>query len=90
MRSLPLKVTASSNASGSVRAIVRPAASARPASTREAAPVAPFLLRQAVTPVLSLGPRKPPVSRRVRDVAPGEVVPSESRIVFRAGAVSFR
>jgi hypothetical protein len=42
---------------------------------------APFLRRPVSA--LGLGPRRPPVTRRVRDLAPGERVPTESRIVFR-------
>jgi hypothetical protein len=38
---------------------------------------------------LAVGPRRPPVGRRLRAVAV-DAVPVESRIVFRAGAVALR
>ncbi len=51
------------------------------AMAKPASPL-PFLRRPVS--ILALGPRRPPVGRRVRDLEPGERVPEESRIVFRS------
>ncbi len=76
MRSTLSKTAAVSPAATPVRKIV----------VKGGGDVAPMLRR--TTGLLVPGPRKSPQGRRVRDLAPGEQVPGESRIVFRAGVVS--
>ncbi len=56
------------------------------------AEVAPLERRRSRGDLVPLvgGARKGPQRRRVADLAPGERVPDESRIVFRAGTLRLR
>jgi hypothetical protein len=71
--------------------LCRITASGRPEPTATiavalAGPTAGFLRRSGS---LVSGPRRPPLARRLRAVDPG-ALPSESRIVFRAGSFARR
>jgi hypothetical protein len=52
------------------------------------AAAAPLLRRSAAG--TGLGPRRAPLARRLAAADTGQPIPSESRIVFRAGAVAWR